>query len=397
MTSKTKLQILASVAVVALAAGMAFLLVTFAPDADRVEPEVSPTPVRIVTAQREKANSLVEANGTVQAAERVALVPQVSGKITWVSDDLVPGGRFTKGQMIAQIDARDYELAVQVERSRVRQAELELKLEQGRQGIAAREWALLGDGRDPAQAPLALRGPQLAVAEEALRAAQSGLGRAELALERTRLVAPFNAVVIDEALDVGQVVAPGAPAATLVGTDRFWVRVSLAMEDMANLSLENGPVGAAATVVQSLPDGGIVREGVVRQLGGQLDPQTRTATVIVEIEDPLSGPSGTLPLLPGAYVEVDITGRPMEGVVRIPRVALRDGGTVLMVAEGDRLGTVEVDVLWGTGSDVYVAGLDDGVRVVTSALSVPIDGMPLQVLGNEESARSPDRGQGGEL
>jgi RND family efflux transporter MFP subunit len=366
----------------------AVVMVLLAPDAERADPEVHATPVRVVVVHARTENSLVEGNGTVQAAERIALVPQVSGRITWVSDQLVPGGRFDKGQVIARIDDRDYVLAVRQEASRVRQAELELQLEHGRQQVAVREWEMLSDGRPVEEAPLALRKPHLATVEQALEAAQSGLARAELALERTRLVAPFNAMVIDESLDVGQVVG-GAAVATLVGSDRFWVTVSIPVESMRWLMLGERMQEAGAHITQPIGNGeGVIRQGRVLQLGGQLDPQTRMATVIVGIDHPLNAPDGALPMLPGAYVEVVIEGKPVEQVFEVPRVSIRDGNSVLVVAEGERLGNKPVDVLWGSGQYVWVSGLAEGDRVLTSAMAVPIDGMTLLVLDDDGTARN---------
>lgn len=380
----------APAAVVGLAVVCAGAMAALRPGADRVDVAAVATPVEVVAVTERTLPAVVRANGTVVASQRVTLVPEVGGRIVWTAPETAPGGRFAKGETIARIDDRDYQLLVEVERGRVQQAELELELERGRQKVAAREWELLGDGRPAQDAPLALRGPQLAVVERAVEGARSGLARAELALERTRLKAPFDAVVIDENLDVGQVVGPGTPVATLLGTEEHWVQVAVGVDELGWLDLEGE---ARARVVHRLGDGATVeREGRIKQLGGQLDPQTRTAQVIVEVVHP--GEEVGLPLLPGAFVEVELLGRAVPGVFEVPRAAVIDGDSVLVVGPDDTLSRRAVRLAWGDERVAAVRGeLADGDRVITTTLATPVEGMAVRVLASTESARA-DLGEG---
>ena len=56
--------------------------------------------------------TVVESQGTVEARQRVTLIPQMAGELTWVSDKFVNGGIFTEGEIILEVDPRDYQLAV---------------------------------------------------------------------------------------------------------------------------------------------------------------------------------------------------------------------------------------------------------------------------------------------
>lgn len=373
---------------VAAALVCAGVMVALRPSAERVDAEVVATPVEVVQVDAQTRPAIVQANGTVTAAQRVSLVPEVAGRITWVSEDLVPGGRFEEGEVVAKIDARDYALAVRQEESRVHQAELELQLEQGRQQVAQREWEILREDRDADEAPLALRKPHLETVKTSVEAAKSGLHRAELALSRTRLKAPFDAVVVDENVDVGQVVG-GSPVATFVGTERARVHVAVSVEDLAYLDLAGQ---GRARVVQKLGNGkGVEREGRILQLGGELDPQTRTASVMVEIDDPMN-PEDGLPLLPGAYVDVYLEGVPVDDVFEVPRSAVVDGHYVLVASPQGTLQRRTVEVAWGDERVAAVRGdLEHGEEVITSSIATPIEGMPVQVIeGSLGSADSED-------
>ena len=375
-------QLLVAALLVGGAAVCVVAMVFLRPSVERSPPSPRVAVVDVMVAQPEEQVALVTGTGSVQAAQQVQVLPQVSGKVVFQSDEVLPGGRLAKGDVLVRIDARDFQLAVRQQESQVEQAELNLQLELGRQTIAAREWELLGDGRPAEDVPLALRRPQLANAERAVEAARSGLDQAKLALERTSLRAPFNALITAESVDLGQVVGPLTAVATLVGTDAFWIQVSIPVDDLAQISFPTGGdgVGSKARVVQRLRGDDIVRDGSVLRLAGALDPQTRTAQVLIEVRRPLDPLDGGLPLLPGAYVEVEIAGKTLEDTVQIPREALYGGSHVWTVTDEESLSKREVQIAWRADDTVIVDdGLVRGDRVVVSPLSLPIDGMPVRV------------------
>jgi RND family efflux transporter MFP subunit len=392
MNAKLVLKFVVPILILALGAGVAKGLMSRKTHAEKKAPASLISAVEFVTVEAGSPAARVLATGTVEGDKQVSLSALVAGEVVSTSDKLVPGGRFRTGQTILRVDPRDYELAVAQEGSRVQQARLELSMEEQRGETAVREWALLGGGKDASEAPLALRGPQLEAVKRSLEAAGSGLKRAELNLERTTLDAPFNAMVLSEMVEVGQLLSPGAAIVTLVGTDRFRVKVSVPVEQLRHVSIPGvDGVGSMATVVQDLGAGGrIERTGRVMQLAGQLDPQTRTADLYVAIDDPLSGDG--LPLLPGAFVTVDLEGKAVDGAIAVPRVAVVDGARVWTVSSDDRLVLREVTIGWQDGDTAFVvAGLDTGERVVVTLPALPVDGAQVRPMpfGAQQTAETP--------
>ena len=151
--------------------------------------------VEVIEVQPRTHAVTVTANGTVMPARQITLNPEVSGRVAWISDKLLPGGRIQAGEQIARIDARDYQLAVNQQFAQVDRAQTELELERSRKQIAEREWEMLGGSKPTEGESLALRDPQLRTAEAALKSARSGLDRAKLAVAKTVLRAPFNVMV----------------------------------------------------------------------------------------------------------------------------------------------------------------------------------------------------------
>lgn len=224
------------------------------PSAARAEPARQIQVVEVVEIAASTAMARVEATGTVVAAQKIIITPEISGRVVARSDALIPGGRLSEGEVIARLDARDYRFTIDQEQARVAAAELEIHAEKGRGQVSRREWASYGDGRSLQNLPLVSREPHLEVAASSLAAAQGGLSRAKLNLSRTVLRAPWNAVVVEAQAEVGQVVAPGTKVATLVGTDSVWVRVAVPVQRLTELDIPGvgAERGSAARVIQDL-------------------------------------------------------------------------------------------------------------------------------------------------
>lgn len=373
-----------------IAAGIfgAWWLVANRPRAQRERLEPVPPIARVVQAERSTERVRVAAMGTVVAAKRVVLQPEVSGRILEQSARLLPGGLFETGDVILRIDPRDYETAVIQQEAAVEQARLEVKIEKGRQVIAEREWKLLEEdiSLDQASQELALRRPQQKNAQAALEAAESALEQARLQLERTRVYAPFNAVVQDEFVDEGQLVTPQTQLATLIGTDRFWVQVSIPLDRLRwiEFSGTEGTDASVVTVVQEVSgDVQIERPARLVRLLGDLEPVGRMARVLVEIEDPLDlksdGNPHRIPLMLGAYVRVEIEGKNVEEVFSVPRTSIREGEQVWIMDDEDRLVFRPVEVLHRSKDKVLIRnGLEGGERIITNPIPSPLPGMKLR-------------------
>ena len=110
--------------------------------------------------------------------------------------------------------------------------------------------------------------------------------------------------------------------------------------------------------------------------------------VDVPLAPPRSDGIGDLPLLLGAYVAVEIRGPGLEGVVSIPRRALREDDRV-WVNRGGELVVAPVEVAWSVGDRVFVrGGPEPGEEVVVSRIAAPVPGMALAVNGDGRSDAS---------
>ena len=109
----------------------------------RAKPTKESLLVDVVVAKGGDQVLIVEATGTVQAERVITLQPEISGIIRKEAAGFEVGGRFTKGQELLRIDARDAQIALRQRKAAAQAARLELSLERGRAHVANREWKLL--------------------------------------------------------------------------------------------------------------------------------------------------------------------------------------------------------------------------------------------------------------
>jgi RND family efflux transporter MFP subunit len=380
-------KILVPIATVASALVVAVVLVVARPQA---APEIHPPPVplvRAVTVRAEPLRLVVRAQGRAAPRAEIDAAAEVAGKIVEVSPSLAAGGFFAAGEVLARIDPRDYELAVERAKADVAQAEVAVAREEAEAEVAIREWRALREGSPPA---LVARGPQLAEARARLAAARATLEQSRTDLERTAIRAPFAGRVRSENADVGQYVTRGTTIARIYSTDVAEIRVPLPDHELAYVELplartgENGGTSATPEAIVSAEFAGATHEwrGTVVRTEGQIDPATQVLYAVVEVRDPYGLTSGgaTAPLAVGMFVNVDVLGKTVESAYALPRAAMRGETTVLVVDDEDRLRFRPVEVLRREPERVIVsAGLRDGERVCISPLEVAVDGMQVRI------------------
>ena len=398
-------RILIPVAIVAVGVGVYAGMVAMKTSPPR-RPRVHLGPlVETISAPAQSLRVAVKGHGTVRPAEEIELVPQVAGIVVWKSPRFESGGFFKRGELLLQIDPRDYRLAVEVARAEVAQSQYALEVARGEAGIARQEWEMI-QGAEGDSNPLALHVPQLRAAEARLQAARARAEEARLRLERTELYAPFDGRVGATRLDRGQYAFAGQSLARIHATGSVEVVVPVADEDLAwiELPVDGGggsrrEQGAAVTAIgeggeKAAPGpaspGAAVSgryagrqhrwQGVVRRVEGELDPRSRMANLVIEVADPYADPEA--PLLVGAFVDVEIAGRAVDGVRAVPRHALRDGGSIWVAAADSTLRVRPADLVHRRGEEVLVyADLEPGEGVVVSALQGVTDGMRIRVAG----------------
>jgi RND family efflux transporter MFP subunit len=210
------------------------------------------------------------------------------------------------------IAARERGAAVQIEVDRLRRQRttLELERETLRQILASI--------------------PSRRSALESRAAAQSAeLSLAELDLARASVRAPISGVLSNVYVDQGDRVSPGTAIARIV--DLRTIEVPLRIPAAAARVISPGDV---ARVSEPVGDGRVY-EGVVVRIAPEIDPQSRTLTVFIEVEQEVAidSPDATRDLLlPGQFVSGEIVSRVATRSIVLPRLAI-NGDRVMVIDE----------------------------------------------------------------
>jgi RND family efflux transporter MFP subunit len=379
------INIVLSIALIAAGiAGAAYIRKT-APKA-RKRPPVKMLPlVQVIKVQPKEEHILVPAMGTVIAAHEIILESRVAGEIVSIHPEFTVGGYLKKGSEILQIDPQDYKLALTLARARVKDAESKLKILQAEAAAARDEWREINRkraGKNNEPSPLLIKKPQLTAAQAMLVAEKADVKMAQLNLARTNISAPFNAIVRAKHVDIGSQVSGQDRLAELVGTDEYWIQASMPVDrlDWIMIPRISGDPGSKVRIFFR---NGIELSGTVIKLLGELEAEGRMARVLVEIKDPLGlkfTEKKHPPLLIGEYVRMEIEGRQLKNVYRIPSTALRDNTRIWLVSNDGKLEIRKVETLWRDAQTVLLAdGLQPGEQLIVSDLSKPVNGMQLQV------------------
>ncbi len=379
-------QLFFSLVVLGCGAAVATYYLKTAPQANPRKRAPSPLTVQVQSAKYMDHQVIIDAMGTIIAAQDIILTSQVKGEVVAISENFVPGGFIDKGHPLLTIDPTDYELTVQERNSDVAKAQSDLALEMGNQLIAKKEFEILGEKASNTEKHLILRGPQLDHKKAALGGARAKLNQAELDLKRTRIDAPFNTVILSRSVNIGSQISATTPLSRLAGTDEFWLKLSVPLEQLQWIDIpgDTSSLGSRVKirVVENRNSSGI-RMGRVIRLAPDLEEQGRMAVLYVSIKDPLCrlAENRNKPkLLMGSYVKAEIEGIRLMSAVAIKRSHIHNSDTLWLFSEDNTLIPRKIDITFRNREYVFISsGVFEGEKIIISPLSVPVKGTSVKL------------------
>ena len=376
---------LLTVMVLFVALIMAYALLATAPSPEQVEPEQVATAIRVQDIDVVSVQLSVRSQGTITPRTESALIPEVSGRVEWISPNLVPGGYFEQGEVLLRMDNRD--LKASVERSRAALARAEAEAEHSRFEMERQQKLVKENLTSQASLESSIRAKR--VSEAAVIEARVAFQQAERDLVRTELKAPYTGLVRNKNVDVGQFISRGSSIGSIYAADSVEVRVPLADNQLAFLDLPLGVRGELApedqaNVTLSTHYGGHYYEwkGKLVRTEAEIDTRTRMVNAVVRVEGETVDDKPNLPV--GLFVNASIEGRTADNVVVLPRGALRNQNQVLVVDAESRLRFRDVDLLrFEQDSVIIQGGLAEGDIVNLSPIQTVIDGMRVKPINDQ--------------
>ncbi|MCF8044752.1 MAG: efflux RND transporter periplasmic adaptor subunit [Desulfarculaceae bacterium] len=339
--------------------------------------DVQPVYVETRPIEKTDASLKVSAMGTVSPKREINLKPSVSGTVTSVSEHFHPGGIVRKGDLLVTIEQTDYRIAVKKAQAALQQAKADLEQERGQQESARKELEYYEkSGMDRvADKALVLRKPQLEKAKARVASAQADLEQAKTDLSRTRIKAPFNAIITQTSVNLGSYVSSQQELATLYGTETYRIKASVPPDklDALERSGRDRPKAVITSQTRNFQWTGRVKGPTGRTL-----ENSRMAEILVEVDDPLGLETGDPALLSDEYVSLEILAGERRDVIAVGRKHIRDNRSVWILKDG-RLDIRRIEPFWKNRENVLIdKGVSPGEHLITSDISIPVQGMPLK-------------------
>lgn len=419
------------------------VLASFHEKPERQELGELPLAVDVVEVERTNVTLMLSGLGTVATPTRLAISPEVQGRIVELHPMLEVGNIVAEGEVLFAIDPREYQLAYESHAAELQVLDAQIEelqtQQRGVQDLRQVRQELLQVARkqlnrtqrlfedqgvgteaevDAAQERMLQIQEQLVQLDNTLdqlptqvatlkvrkQQVQRQLAMDELALERCTVRAPMGGRVVESQVELGQRVAPGVTLVQLVDDSDRELRVSLDGAEVARwLRFQDGAQASrgwfpapVAVDVQIRWLGG--RQGETHQAlpswTGTLDrlqdydSATRTVTAVISIPPEVASQTG-IPLVDGMFCEALIPGKELASVAAIPRTAVNDDQSVFLAVNG-RLEQRPVNVLHLHGDQALIDdSLKPGEQVIVNRLSAPILGMKVEQRRDDVQADDP--------
>lgn len=389
--------------------------------------------VQTTTAQPGDYPVIISGYGEARALTVVTIAPEVTGRVVYTHPTFKVGQIIPVDEVMFRIDAADYEAGLQeaeagvgqwqssvarlkkqsaIDTQRLKTLERNAQLAKTeferikrllkadrvgtRSGVdqAERAYNSASDQADQMAQAVSLYPMQIREAESSLQSAKARLAVAETNLSRCTVKAPFHARIKSVALETGQFVSPGQPVLTLADDTVLEIQVPLDSRDARSWLQFEMPADnrlptawfSALKPVECMirwteDKTGSTWTGSLNRVV-KFDQQTRTLTVAVRVTAQAAMGKGhrSLPLVEGMFCTVDIPGRTMRNVYRLPRQAVSFDNKVYLADADSRLKTVDVTVARIEGESVYVDhGLNPGDTVILTRLIEPLEKALLEI------------------
>ena len=374
----TAIKAIITIAVLLAAVAAAAGIIMSRPMPEQLTVSETTSAIRAMTVVKESLRLKIRSEGTVTPKTQTNVIPEIKGRVTWISPNLVVGGYFQAGDLLVTIDAADYEARTGLAQAQLLRAEAEL--EHKRFELQRLQTLIKDNLVSQSNLENAARAHKIAKAN--VIESKINLAQAERDLSRTKITAPFEGMVRSESIDIGQFVQQGAPIASIYSSDAVEVRLPIVNAQLAYLdpaNLQRGELDPATAPMIRLTaryaGTSFVWRGQLARTEGEIDAQSRMITAVARVRQDNQSPD-VPPLQVGAFVAAEIEGQYLNDIVRLPRAALRPNSQVLIIDGDNRLRFRAVNVLRLENDFVIIdSGLESGEVVNLSPIQTVVDGM----------------------
>lgn len=332
-----------------------------------------PQVVSVATAKLGDMPEIITSLGTVTPVATVTVLPQLSGYLTEVG--YREGQDVKKGQFLAQIDPRQYQISKQQAEAQL--AKDQATLDQARTDLA--RYTQLYQKKSIAEQTYTDQKFLVRQTEAAVKSDQANIAQFELDLEYCRITAPIDGKVGLRLVDPGNYVTPSSSTGIVVITTMKPTTVQFVVpQNSLGKVLDRFNTGAKLPVTVFNSDNTRqIATGSLYAISNQMATSTGTVTLRASV------PNDNEALYPNEFVNAQLLVDTLHNAVLIPTPAVQTGapGDYVFLVNNDH--TVSVHKVTQGPSDgkytAILAGLAAGQTVVTDGTDRLSDGAKIRI------------------
>ncbi|MFT6072158.1 MAG: RND family efflux transporter MFP subunit [Alphaproteobacteria bacterium] len=302
----------------------------------------------------------------IMARSYIPIIPEVTGRITYVADNFKAGSCFKANQILFKIDTDDTQAEYNRAAAELQQANASLALVEAESKAAISEWNIL----NPSQSipSLVARKPQISQAKAAIKTAQARLKLAKIGLDDTKFSFPFAGCVESSQVEVGQFSAVGLGGGQSLGQ----VFSYNSLEVIVNLASDK------AKFIQQIPHSVEMRvndtvyPSKIDRISDIVDTQTQFSRVILK-------PLSTKNLQPNKIVQVTFTTKQTHEIFILQENDIVDDVYVRVIDDINQVSRQKIEIISRTNNQIYAKAFAQNVKIIRGGYSVIGDNATVKI------------------
>jgi multidrug efflux pump subunit AcrA (membrane-fusion protein) len=318
--------------------------------------------VPVIEVENRMRNFFFESYGQLNAGQVLDIAFEVSGRLKEGSIRLKSGTRFSRGQLLYEVDAEEAKYALGARKSSfvtlLLQAMPDIKLDHSDEFVSWENFMNAIDFHKPLpELPeVKSRKLNLFLNQRNIFAEYNNIKSQELRLEKHKYYAPFAGTVTDVFLEPGSIVNPGVRIASAIRTGDYELKVPIRIEELP-LYQQRGVVDVWDVSGNKV---GLAR---LTRISDVVNKMTQSLDAFYSIE-PISG----TPLYNGMYVHIKLNKQSYDEVMALPYLAVKNG--TVRIIQDSAVVQVPVEIVASFPDTLLVRGLKNKTEVLISSSDV---------------------------
>ncbi|HSP12035.1 MAG TPA: HlyD family efflux transporter periplasmic adaptor subunit [Salegentibacter sp.] len=321
---------------------------------------------------------IIPANGNVTALKKLELFAEVQGVFRSSSKDFRPGQKYSRGQVLLNIDSEEYYAGVLSARNELYNAITsimpDLRMDYPE---VFEKWQTYLNNFDinksvPPLPDLDSDKEKYFITGRGIVSAYYEIKNLEERLSKFTMRAPFNGVLTEAAVNPGTLIRSGQKLGEFIDPSVYELEVAVPkrFSDLLELGEDVKLQNLEKTETYM---------GTVSRINARVDRESQTIQVFIRVEDPN--------VKEGMYLEASLDAREEAKAIEIPRELLIDRSKVYVVRDSI-LALQEVETVYFASKSVVIKGLEDGTKLISAPVPGAYPGQVVTIQQEEDTTKT---------